>query len=52
VAERGISDIAQDYQSLLPWEQDNSIKESDISIAVTGKFFNRLLKDSSLLAIK
>lgn len=44
-----ISSVDQDYNSLLPWEQQG---ETDIAIAVTGKFFNKLLSDPTLLAVK
>lgn len=36
----------------MPWESQKDLTDSDIAIAVTGKFFNKLLVDPSLLAIK
>lgn len=41
-----------DYGKLFPWEGLKDIKESDIAIAVTGKMFNKLVRDPSLTAIK
>ena len=47
-----IDSVGQDYKSLLPWESQRDLVDSDIAIAVTGKFFNKIVSDPSLLAIK